>query len=60
MSAQSTDAENSKPLGKATNAGDALSQISSRSAQHSAREEKSLAGKGGTDDAVPAPIPGHA
>jgi len=53
---QHTDAENSKPMRTASNAGDDLRQISSKSAQKIAQEDKALAGKGGTEDAVTAPL----
>lgn len=58
MSQQSTDAANSAPMITATNAGDDLRQISSKSAQAIAQEDKVAGDKGGTEDAVTAPFPG--
>lgn len=55
---QSTDAQNSKPMITATNAGDALRLVSSKSAQAIAQEDKVASDHGGTQDAVTAPFPG--
>lgn len=57
MSAQSTDAANSAPMITARNAGDALRQISSKSSQAIAQEDKVASDHGGGQDAVTAPFP---
>ncbi len=56
---QHTDAENSRPMITAKNAGDALKQISSTSAQVIARSDPLKGDRGGNkQDAVTAPFPG--
>ena len=52
---QHTDAENSKPMRTATKAGDDL-KVMSRTTRDIANDRGEDAGKGGTDDAVTAPL----
>lgn len=58
--AQSTDAENSRSLYKAKNAGDDLKQLSKRSAQDIAKDDGGSTGGSGNGEVVTAPIPGNA
>ena len=60
MSGQSTDAANSAPLITATVRDSGRKDVQSRSAQDIAQDNPCAADKGGTQDAITAPIPGNA